>query len=242
MAARYSIHRFVDIAMCTVELFLVLGFRIHGPGAIRLRLSIMIEQRVVSGRRGVSLHVMRPLSIVIIWVVSVHVSSLGFDQALFTPQIIAPLQAIVVSFGMSAMGVRASTMSVVGRRCLWTVAVCPGIDIATATALRGFAKGAARFLTAWRGLPRPLRKRHGVWWSFSDLRPSTGSQSLLTMVSKILWVVRCLEHISGINTKECAICRSTRGIRVGLLGSEIPRESQIFRYAGQWIQESRLGR
>lgn len=35
------------------------------------------------------------------------------------------------------------------------------------------------------------------------------------MVSKILWVVGCLEHISGINTKECAICRPTRGISGG---------------------------
>lgn len=78
---------------------------------------------------------MRPLSIVIIGVVSVHVSSFGSDQALFAPQIITPLQAIVIDFGMSAMGVRASTMAVVGWGGLRAVAVCPGIDIATATTL-----------------------------------------------------------------------------------------------------------
>jgi hypothetical protein len=78
---------------------------------------------------------MRPLSIVIIGMVSVHVSSFGLDQALFAPQIITPLQAIVVGFGMSAMGVRASAVSVVGGGGQRAVAVCPGIDIATATAL-----------------------------------------------------------------------------------------------------------
>jgi len=78
---------------------------------------------------------MRPLSIVVVWVVSVHMSSLGFNQALLGPQIATPLQVILVDIGMSAVGMGSSTMSVDGRRGLRTVAVCSGVDIATAAAM-----------------------------------------------------------------------------------------------------------
>lgn len=82
MAAGYPIHGFVHITMRTVQLFLVLGFRIHGSGTIRLNFTLIIEEWVISRGGGVSRHVMRSLSIVIIGVVSVHVSSFWLDQAL----------------------------------------------------------------------------------------------------------------------------------------------------------------
>ena len=130
MSAGYPIHGFIDIS---IEM--ILGFGIQASGTIRLCLSIIIEQGIVSCSGGLRSHMMRPLSIVVIWVISVHMSSLGLDQALFAPQISTPLQAILIGIGMPAVGMGSSTMSVGGRRGLRAVAVCSGVDIAATAAM-----------------------------------------------------------------------------------------------------------
>lgn len=110
VSARYPIHGFIDIAMRTIEL--ILGFGIQTSGTVRLYLSIIIKQGIISRGGGLSGHMMRPLPIVVVWVVSVHMSSLGFNQTLLGSQIATTLQAILVSIGMSAVGMGSSTMSV----------------------------------------------------------------------------------------------------------------------------------